>query len=171
MLALCLILREQGIWSLPPWLTHSRAAGFLPVHLTHGSELSHPNPDLHKLHCSMSRSPTSILHHHFLVCPSANTTYLFTHWVGPITGQTKAVVMCCPAYGKVHINDPLLLNRKSSLCGVSGFPLKKYVTMTICLTLNSRWYENQCALEASLNKTSFPFIGWVQMCLSTWVWK
>ena len=33
---------------------------------------------------------------------------------------------------------------------------KKYVTMTICLRSNSRWYESQCALEASLNKTKFP---------------
>ena len=39
-------------------------------------------------------------------------------------------------------------------------PLKKHVTMTIyiCLTSNSRWYGNPCALEASLNKTNFPFI-------------
>ena len=28
--------------------------------------------------------------------------------------------------------------------------------MTIYLTSNSRWYENQCALEASLNQTNFP---------------
>ena len=27
--------------------------------------------------------------------------------------------------------------------------------MTICLMSNSRWYENQCALEASLNKIKF----------------
>ena len=29
--------------------------------------------------------------------------------------------------------------------------------MTICLTSNSRWYENKCALEPPLNKTNFPF--------------
>ena len=29
--------------------------------------------------------------------------------------------------GKVHIKDPFLLTRKSSPCGDSGFPLKKYV--------------------------------------------
>ena len=46
--------------------------------------------------------------------------------------------MCCPVCGKVHIKDPLLLIRKSSLCGDSKFPLQKYVTMTICLTSNSR---------------------------------
>ena len=57
--------------------------------------------------------------------------------------------------GKVHIKDPLLHVGKSSLCGNSGFPLKKYVTMTTCLMSNSQWYENQCALEESLNKTNF----------------
>ena len=35
--------------------------------------------------------------------------------------------------------------------------IKKYVTMMICLMSNNWWYENQCALEASLNKTNFPF--------------
>ena len=29
--------------------------------------------------------------------------------------------------------------------------------MTICLTSNNWWYENQCALEASLNNANFPF--------------
>ena len=66
----------------------------------------------------------------------------------------------CGMYGpvsvKVHIKDRLLLIGKSSLCGSGGFPLKKYVTMTICLTSNSR-YENRCALKVSLNKTNFPF--------------
>ena len=62
---------------------------------------------------------------------------------------------CCPVCEKVHIKDSLLLIGKSSLCGDSGFHLKKYVTMTICLMSNSRWYENQCALEALLNKTNF----------------
>ena len=66
--------------------------------------------------------------------------------------SSKGCGMSCPVCGK----GPLLLMGKSSLCGESRFPLKKYVTMTICLTSNSR-YENQCALEASLNKTSFPF--------------
>ena len=62
--------------------------------------------------------------------------------------------MCCPVRGKVSIKDPLLIMGKSSLCDDSGFPLKKYVTMTIHLMSISQWYENQCTLEASLNKTS-----------------
>ena len=37
----------------------------------------------------------------------------------------------------------------------SRFPLKKYVRMTICLMSNGQRYENQCALEVSLNKTNF----------------
>ena len=37
----------------------------------------------------------------------------------------KCCGMCCPLCGKVHIKDPLLLIGKSSLCGDSGFPLKK----------------------------------------------
>ena len=37
------------------------------------------------------------------------------------------------------------------------FSKKKYVTITICLTSYS-WYETQCALEVSLNKTNFPFL-------------
>ena len=49
----------------------------------------------------------------------------------------------------------LLLIRKSSLWGDSRFPLKKYVTMTLCLMLNSWLHENQCALDASLNNTNF----------------
>ena len=43
-----------------------------------------------------------------------------------------------PACGKVHIKDPLMLIGMSSLCGDRGLPLKKYVTMTICLTSNSQ---------------------------------
>ena len=77
----------------------------------------------------------------------------FHNW--PIKGYG----MCCPVRGKVHIKDLLLLIGKNSLCGDCGFPRKKYVTITICLTLNNRWYENQCALEASLNKGNFTFHG------------
>ena len=43
---------------------------------------------------------------------------------------------------------PLLVIKESSLCCGSRFPLK----------LDVQWYENQCALEASLNKTHFPFL-------------
>ena len=35
--------------------------------------------------------------------------------------------MCSPVCGKVHIKEPLLLLGKSSLCGDSGFLIKKYV--------------------------------------------
>ena len=35
----------------------------------------------------------------------------------------KAHGMCYPVYGIVHIKEPLLLIRKSSPCGGSGFPL------------------------------------------------
>ena len=31
--------------------------------------------------------------------------------------------MCYPVYGMMHIKEPLLLIRKSSLCDGSGFPL------------------------------------------------
>ena len=50
----------------------------------------------------------------------------------------KGCGMTCPVCGKVHIKDPLRLIRKSSLCGDSGFSLKKYLTMIICLMSNSR---------------------------------
>ena len=60
----------------------------------------------------------------------------------------KGCGMCRPVCGKVHIRDPLLLIGKSRLCGDSGFPLNKYVIMTISLMSNRRWYENQCSLEA-----------------------
>ena len=46
--------------------------------------------------------------------------------------------LCCPDRGKLHIKDPLLLIRKSSPPGASGFPLKTYDRITICLTSNSR---------------------------------
>ena len=63
----------------------------------------------------------------------------------------------CPVCGKVHIQNTLLFIIKSTLGGNSRFPLKKCVRITICLMSNSRCYENQCALEASLNKTNFLF--------------
>ena len=66
----------------------------------------------------------------------------------------KGCHRCCLVCGKVHIKDPLLHIWKSSLCGKSGLPLNKYVTVTICLMSNRRWYGNQCTLEALLNKTS-----------------
>ena len=39
------------------------------------------------------------------------------------TGLTKAVVMCYPVCGMVHIKEPVLLIGNSSPCGGSGFPL------------------------------------------------
>ena len=73
------------------------------------------------------------------------------------TWSIKDCGMCCPVCGNMHLKDPLLLIRKSTLCGDSEFPLKKYVTMIKCLMSNSWWYENQWSLEASSNKTNFPF--------------
>ena len=69
----------------------------------------------------------------------------------------KGCGMCCCVCAKVHIKDPMLFIRKSSLYGESGFPLKKYVRMTTWLMSNSWWYENQWALEALLSKTNIPF--------------
>ena len=80
----------------------------------------------------------------------------------------KECGMCCPVCGKVHIKDPLWLIGKSSLCGDSGFPLQKYVTMTICLMFSS-WYENQWALEASLNKNCSLVL--VTAVRGWWLWK
>ena len=42
--------------------------------------------------------------------------------------------MCYPVCGMVHIKEPLLLIRKSSLCGGSGFPFSlSEWSLTICL--------------------------------------
>ena len=59
---------------------------------------------------------------------------------GPSKAGVGAVEKCISlaACGKVNIKDPLLLIRKSSLCDESGFPLKKYIRMTMCLTCNSQ---------------------------------
>ena len=67
----------------------------------------------------------------------------------------KGCGMWYPVSGKLHIKNPLLLIGKHSLCVDSRFPLRKCVTVTIWLASNSQWYGNQCALEASLNKTNF----------------
>ena len=40
----------------------------------------------------------------------------------PLLVQQKAG-MCYPVCGMMHIKEPLLLIRKSSLCGGSGFPI------------------------------------------------
>ena len=47
--------------------------------------------------------------------------------------------MCYPVCGMVHIKEPLLLIRKSSPCGGSGFPLSlSEWSLTICLTPYNR---------------------------------
>ena len=67
-----------------------------------------------------------------------NSLYYF--WFQPMVHNwsTKGCGMCCPVCEKVHAKDPLLLIVKGSLSGNSGFPLKIYVTMTICLMSNSQ---------------------------------
>ena len=66
---------------------------------------------------------------------------LILHGVDPLsstTGVTKAVV-CYPVCGMVHIQEPLLLIDKSSLCGGSGFPFSlSEWSLTICLTPYNR---------------------------------
>ena len=53
--------------------------------------------------------------------------------------SNKGRGMCNPVCGMVHIKEPLLLIRKSSLCGGSGFPLSLSVwNFTICLTPYNR---------------------------------
>ena len=48
---------------------------------------------------------------------------------------TKGHGMCYPVCGMVHIKEPLLLIRKSSICsGGNVFPLLMSESFTICLT-------------------------------------
>ena len=50
--------------------------------------------------------------------------------------SNKGHGMCYPICGMMHIEEPLLLIGKSSLCGGSGFPLSlSECSFTICLTL------------------------------------
>ena len=46
--------------------------------------------------------------------------------------------MCCFVCWKMHIKDPFLLIGKICFGSFSALSLKKYVTMIICLTSNSR---------------------------------
>ena len=64
-------------------------------------------------------------------------------WGGPIelflvpasTPRNKGRGTYYPVCGMMHIKEPLLLTRKSSLCGGSGFPLSlSEWSFTICLT-------------------------------------
>ena len=49
-------------------------------------------------------------------------------------GCNKSRGMCYPVCGMVHIKEPLLLIKKSSLCGGSGFPFSlSEWSFTICL--------------------------------------
>ena len=51
----------------------------------------------------------------------------------------KGCGMCYPVCGMVHIKEPFLLIKKSSLCGSSGFPLSlSEWYFTICLTPYNR---------------------------------
>ena len=51
----------------------------------------------------------------------------------------KGCGMCYPVCGMVHIKEPLLLIRKSSLCGGCGFPFSlSEWSLTICLTPYNR---------------------------------
>ena len=61
--------------------------------------------------------------------------------------------MCYPVCGMVHIKEPLLLIRKSSLYGGSRFPFSlSEWSLTICLMPYNRKQNVLCAF---LNKT-FP---------------
>ena len=53
--------------------------------------------------------------------------------------SNKGCGMCYPVCWMVHIKEPLLLIRKSSLCGGSGFPssLSEW-SLTVCLTPYNR---------------------------------
>ena len=71
----------------------------------------------------------------------------------------KGCGMCYPVCGMVHIKEPLLLIGKSSLYGVSGFPLSlSKWSFTICLTPYNR---KQNVLSASLNKTFPSFLSFL----------
>ena len=64
--------------------------------------------------------------------------------------------MCYSVYGMVHINEPLLLIGKSSLCGGSRFPLSlPEWFFTICLTPYNRKLN---VLSVSLIKTFPSFV-------------
>ena len=64
--------------------------------------------------------------------------------------------MCYPVCGMMHINEPLLLIGKSSLCGGSGFPFSlSEWSLTICLTQYNRKLN---VLSASLIKTFLSFL-------------
>ena len=78
----------------------------------------------------------------------------------------KGRSMCCPVGGIVHMKDPLLVIRKNSPCGSSGFPLSLFEwSFTVCLTPYNRKYN---VLSASLNKT-LPSYLFLFVCLLLFV--
>ena len=73
-----------------------------------------------------------------------------------MTGVTKAMV-CVILSGIMHIKELLLLIRKSSPCGDSGFPLSlSEWSFTICLMPYNCKLN---VLSASLNKTFPSFLS------------
>ena len=84
----------------------------------------------------------------------------------------KGCGMCYPVCGMVHIKEPLLLIKKNSLCGSSGFPFSlSEWSLTICLMPYNHRLKN--VLSVSLNKKclslslSFsPSKPWIVTCLN-----
>ena len=70
-----------------------------------------------------------------ILCLWDSSRQIDPSWGGPIDWCNKGCGMCYPVCGMVHIKEPLLLIRKSSLCGGSGFPFSlSEWSLTICLT-------------------------------------
>ena len=91
----------------------------------------------------------------------------WTHWAISCSSQcsttgNKGCGMCYPVCGMMHIKELMLLIRKSSLCGGSGFPLSLSVwSFTICMTPYNHKYN---VLSASLNKTFTSFLNLLVPC-------
>ena len=66
----------------------------------------------------------------------------------------KGCGMCYPVCGMVHIKDPLLLIRKSSPCGGSGFPLS-----LSGMVLYHKSQHHITVNKTSLNKTFPSFLS------------
>ena len=69
-----------------------------------------------------------------------STHFIYSYMVSVLHDWfNKGRGMWYPVCGMVHIKEPLLLIRKSSLCGSSGFPLSlSELSVTICLTPYNR---------------------------------
>ena len=109
--------------------------------------------------------------YHIASFPSFGVSYYFSrsilHGVDPLSYFSfqpvlhdwcnKGRGMCYPVCGMVHIKEPLMLIRKSSLCGGSGFPFSLLEwSLTICLT---PYKHKGNVLSASLNKTFPSFLS------------